>query len=32
MKPGYILDMYIMRMRYDAKIAAAAAPGRLLRG
>jgi len=27
--PGYILDMYMMRLKYDAKLAAARAAGGL---
>lgn len=29
--PGYILDMYIFRMRYDAKLAGAKLAGRMMR-
>ena len=32
MTPGYILDMYIIRLRYDAKLAGAKLAGRTLGG
>lgn len=30
MLPGYILDMYILRLRYDAKLAGAKLAGKML--
>lgn len=30
--PGYIMDMYVIRMRHDAQMAGVRMPGRLLGG
>ena len=32
MLPGYILDMYMMRLKYDARLAGAGLPAKMLGG